>query len=225
MNISGTFASVAIASSTAGNTSDHFLGFSEPKSYSEVFEKTWATNPATGTSMLAGISMGQWSNAISVLETRNNVTSGYSLYAEPSLIDKLDEFQLRMSTELCELKATVDLLARAIEWGTETKKHLDDMAFVAATPSEESLILAEGDGSLSDILDHIADGLLDAPSNTIDFALKGLKSTRPELRAAAGRALSALQPELARKYLPAAIDNESNKFAKATLVGALGSAL
>ena len=73
-------------------------------------------------------------------------------------------------------------------------------------------------------LNDVADGLVIADAETKAIALTVLSGGDPAGRAAAGRAISAIDPTLAKDLLPDIIKNETNKFVRSVLRGALAAA-
>jgi hypothetical protein len=137
----------------------------------------------------------------------------------------MQQLESRTQAELRNLSEKVEMLARAVATNQTSLLASGPEAPVAPVPvTREILDAARTQGHLSDLLDEIADNGLKVPAELADCIRAALGNSDPAIRAAAGRALSAVNPGVAQIYLPAAIENERNRFVASVLRGALRAA-
>lgn len=123
-----------------------------------------------------------------------------------------------------QLALRVDALTRAIGVAVA----ITPQSVVALDPPAPAVELgaltqADAEGQLGDALDKIADDHLRGSEDVVAFVVASLRSEDPEVRAAAARALSSMNPSMGQELLPSILAAETNRFAAAIIRGALSA--
>lgn len=214
-----------------------------PTALSSLFREDPTAVGATGLVIygLASPPRSKWTSGVNPGEITGKLSTTFVETRENALKAQVDRLERRTDAELQALKATVSELKQAFD----TTAHKLDRLFLglrAPAPGEvdqhpevASLIeavtrngtfasAAEDPTSLAQVLNYVADEGVPAHEHLVALAEGHLQAESPKLRAAAARALAALDPARARRVLPAAIDAEESRLAKAVMRGALISA-
>lgn len=134
--------------------------------------------------------------------------------------------QNQIRSEIKSLSSKVDDLAKILEsslGSTQKEENTSEDSILVLSITEENLLRAHENGQLTQLLNLIADEAITFSPAT-KFAQDALSNSNNALRAAAARALSVTDPEVALKILPDAIAKEQNRFVAAVLRGALRAA-